>query len=326
MPRRRPHSPTSTRSAPRPSGRSRPRRRSPSVDPPVVVGDGAAFCGMRGRSPPRAASAPRRARPDLGLRHAGRRPSDAVPPGCWRARLDARRPFDVAVVAGAARGLARSTACIARVARRRLPPAAAGRCSIGCGSTCTPVSTPGSPVARLASASGSAASGVRRPTSGRSRSSDVSAMPPDERVRPPPRHRGDRVGRATRRPGWPAPSWPTSTDRCAARLAARDHLRVLVAAARRRRRRLHPRRRPRRHVPGSAARRTPRDADLGLGHLLQIEQIRAPAGEGIPTYDLGMDMEYKRRWADRVDETISVIVGPLNTTMHRRALVPSSAG
>lgn len=50
-------------------------------------------------------------------------------------------------------------------------------------------------------------------------------------------------------------------------------------------------------------------ADLGVGHLLQLEQIRRSAGEGIVTYDLGMDMEYKRRWADRVEETFSVIVG-----------------
>lgn len=49
-------------------------------------------------------------------------------------------------------------------------------------------------------------------------------------------------------------------------------------------------------------------AELGIGHLLQIEQIRRADAEGIGVYDLGMDMEYKRRWADRVDETFAVIV------------------
>ena len=49
-------------------------------------------------------------------------------------------------------------------------------------------------------------------------------------------------------------------------------------------------------------------AHLGLGHLLQLHQVRALAGTGIHTYDLGMDMEYKRRWADRTDTTFSVLV------------------
>lgn len=49
-------------------------------------------------------------------------------------------------------------------------------------------------------------------------------------------------------------------------------------------------------------------ADLGLGHLLQIHQLEALEGTGIDTYDLGMDMPYKRRWADRVDETFAVLI------------------
>ncbi len=51
-------------------------------------------------------------------------------------------------------------------------------------------------------------------------------------------------------------------------------------------------------------------ADLGIGHLLQVHQIRALEHTGIDTYDLGMDMPYKRRWADRVDETFAVIIAP----------------
>ncbi|MGK2928792.1 MAG: GNAT family N-acetyltransferase [Acidimicrobiales bacterium] len=49
-------------------------------------------------------------------------------------------------------------------------------------------------------------------------------------------------------------------------------------------------------------------ADLGLGHLLQFEQLSRLEGEGVATYDLGMDMEYKRRWSDRIDETMAVVV------------------
>jgi CelD/BcsL family acetyltransferase involved in cellulose biosynthesis len=48
--------------------------------------------------------------------------------------------------------------------------------------------------------------------------------------------------------------------------------------------------------------------DLGIGHLLQIHQLEALAGTGTDVYDLGMDMPYKRRWADRVDETFAVLV------------------
>ena len=49
-------------------------------------------------------------------------------------------------------------------------------------------------------------------------------------------------------------------------------------------------------------------ARLGLGHVLQHEQLLRLPAEGITCYDLGMDMPYKRRWADRVDETFTVVV------------------
>lgn len=48
----------------------------------------------------------------------------------------------------------------------------------------------------------------------------------------------------------------------------------------------------------------------GIGHLLQIHQLEALAGTGIDVYDLGMDMPYKRRWADRVEETFALLVTP----------------
>lgn len=49
-------------------------------------------------------------------------------------------------------------------------------------------------------------------------------------------------------------------------------------------------------------------AALGIGHLLQLHQLEALRGSGTDTYDLGMDMPYKRRWADRIDETFAVLV------------------
>lgn len=48
-------------------------------------------------------------------------------------------------------------------------------------------------------------------------------------------------------------------------------------------------------------------ADLGVGHLLQLHQLRAVAREGIEVYDLGMDMPYKRRWADGEHATFAII-------------------
>jgi hypothetical protein len=49
-------------------------------------------------------------------------------------------------------------------------------------------------------------------------------------------------------------------------------------------------------------------ADHGIGHLLQLHQLEALAGTGTDVYDLGMDMPYKRRWTDHVDETFAVLV------------------
>lgn len=49
-------------------------------------------------------------------------------------------------------------------------------------------------------------------------------------------------------------------------------------------------------------------ADLGIGHLLQWAQVQALEAEGVHTYDLGMDMPYKRRWADAVDPSLVLVV------------------
>ena len=46
----------------------------------------------------------------------------------------------------------------------------------------------------------------------------------------------------------------------------------------------------------------------GLGNLLQYEQITRLCSEGVKTYDLGMHMEYKLRWADRQRETLTLLL------------------
>jgi Acetyltransferase (GNAT) domain len=46
---------------------------------------------------------------------------------------------------------------------------------------------------------------------------------------------------------------------------------------------------------------------LSVGNLLQIHEIRKLCHEGVHTYDLGMDMEYKRAWSDSVFTTRPII-------------------
>ena len=47
---------------------------------------------------------------------------------------------------------------------------------------------------------------------------------------------------------------------------------------------------------------------LSVGHLLQWHQIKALAHEGVPVYDLGMDMDYKARWADHSARSLVLVV------------------
>jgi hypothetical protein len=47
---------------------------------------------------------------------------------------------------------------------------------------------------------------------------------------------------------------------------------------------------------------------LSLGGLMQLEQIERLCAEGIATYDLGIDMDYKYRWADEPRDTITLVV------------------
>jgi hypothetical protein len=51
-----------------------------------------------------------------------------------------------------------------------------------------------------------------------------------------------------------------------------------------------------------------RFAHVSLGGLLQVEQIAALAEEGIATYDMGIDLPYKRRWADGPVDTVTLAV------------------
>jgi hypothetical protein len=49
-------------------------------------------------------------------------------------------------------------------------------------------------------------------------------------------------------------------------------------------------------------------AHLSLGGLLQAEQIAALAAEGVRTYDMGIDLPYKHRWADGPVDTVTIAV------------------
>ncbi|MEL7208203.1 MAG: GNAT family N-acetyltransferase [Actinomycetota bacterium] len=49
-------------------------------------------------------------------------------------------------------------------------------------------------------------------------------------------------------------------------------------------------------------------AQWSIGHLLQWWQLRSLEPEGLRHYDLGMDMDYKRRWADRPEPTLTLII------------------
>ena len=47
--------------------------------------------------------------------------------------------------------------------------------------------------------------------------------------------------------------------------------------------------------------------DLGIGNLLQWHEIQRMCTEQLRTYDLGMDIDYKRRWAEQLFETRTVL-------------------
>ncbi|MHC4973933.1 MAG: GNAT family N-acetyltransferase [Planctomycetota bacterium] len=47
---------------------------------------------------------------------------------------------------------------------------------------------------------------------------------------------------------------------------------------------------------------------LSLGGLMQLRQIEHLCAEGIATYDLGIDLDYKHRWADAPRDTLTLVV------------------
>jgi len=47
---------------------------------------------------------------------------------------------------------------------------------------------------------------------------------------------------------------------------------------------------------------------LGLGNLLQLTELRSLCDEGFVTYDLGIDIDYKARWADERVETATLVI------------------
>jgi hypothetical protein len=49
-------------------------------------------------------------------------------------------------------------------------------------------------------------------------------------------------------------------------------------------------------------------AMLGIGSLLQVRQVHELVAEGVARYDLGTEMEYKRRWAEEIMETEMLVL------------------
>ena len=49
-------------------------------------------------------------------------------------------------------------------------------------------------------------------------------------------------------------------------------------------------------------------AQYGIGGLLQYQQVRELCDEGIARYDLGTEMDYKRRWAEEIMETEMLVI------------------
>lgn len=274
----------------------------PEVGPPVVVGDGRAFCGLR-------ASDTDDGRVLVGLDPVWGFASPMVGPPLGAAemlvhRLQLEETWDAAVIAGQ-REDSMLTAGLARVAEGRWtlfrgPDEDRLRADLDEGFDAW--------FARRSPRFRQRMRRVERDAQDRGISVvDVSATPPDEVF--------DRL-LAIEASGWKGAEGTglTSPDladfyrRMCVRLAGRDHLRVLIAM----------------HgdadigfvlggVRGDVYRGLQlsyhRDhADDGIGHLLQMAQIRGLSDEAVRLYDLGMDMPYKRRWADRTDTTFAVIV------------------
>jgi CelD/BcsL family acetyltransferase involved in cellulose biosynthesis len=49
-------------------------------------------------------------------------------------------------------------------------------------------------------------------------------------------------------------------------------------------------------------------AQLGIGGLLQYQQVLELCADGVARYDLGTEMDYKRRWAEEIMETEMLVL------------------
>jgi hypothetical protein len=272
----------------------------PDVAPPVLVGDGTGFCGLR------EVRGPEGTRVLVGLDPVWGFASPAVGAPHAAARMLAARldldGFDHALVSGQ-RPDSVLTAWIVRILGERhrlLHGPAQERLVIDLTAGFEGWLAGRSPRFRQR------ARHLLRSDDGLS-FSDVSAMPPDDlfdRILDV-ESRSWKAGEGT---GLNAPELAAFYRQVAARLAGRDQLRVLLA---------HRDERDVGYILGGVRGDRYRGLQLAyveevralsVGHRLQLEQLRRLGIEGIRTYDLGMDMEYKRRWADTVEETFSIIV------------------
>lgn len=57
---------------------------------------------------------------------------------------------------------------------------------------------------------------------------------------------------------------------------------------------------------------------LSISHLLQHHTLQAVINEGVHTYDMGMDMEYKQRWATHEQPSMSLIIHRSSSRRQRR--------
>lgn len=276
----------------------------PEVGPPVLVGDGSAFCGLR------SAATAEGARALVGLDPIWGFASPAVgAPRAAAAMVSGRlsvEDFDYAVVTGQ-RADSALAACIVR--------ALDGSFRLLRG----PVQE------RLQIDLSEGADAWRRRRSGRFRQrlgqlrrradeagvevADVSALPPDELF---PRMLAVEAAswKGDEATGMNAPDLADFYRQSCARLARCDQLRVLFALLDGE---------DVGYILGGVRGDVYRGmqlsyvraaSELGVGHLLQLAQIERLQHEGIATYDMGMDMPYKRRWADRVEETFAIVAVP----------------
>ncbi|HEU5085165.1 MAG TPA: GNAT family N-acetyltransferase [Acidimicrobiales bacterium] len=274
----------------------------PDVGPPVVVGDGIAFAGMR---PARGEDGTRLL---LGLDPVWGFATPVVGHPMQGARLLAARlaleEHDVAVVAGQ-RDDGAGLQCLVHVFgddRRLLRGPAEQRLRADLSGGMEPW------LARRSSRFRQRLRQLRRRAEDAGITVvDCSALPPDEAIARVLAVEA-RSWKGEQGTGLASEPLAAFYRRMAWRLAAGDQLRLLFA------------RRGDRDVGfvlGGVRGRTYRGlqlsfdrdlTELGLGHVLQIHQLEALEGTGIDTYDLGMDMPYKRRWADRADETFAVLI------------------